>query len=134
VALERRRIGSVALQAFEWLRDEVSEQAVGRFYTEFGYRLNYPERPGSLPMPGIIFGRSGHDLAAARRPVDGGSDGDGRPGRLTPVIVVEADPPISPLRPIVSRCQPGLMPFGCGIPSSCSSRALRTSSRARSVP
>jgi hypothetical protein len=84
VALERRWIGSVALQAFEWLRNEVSEQAVGRFYTEFGYRLNYPERPGSLPMPGIIFGRSGHGLAAARCPVDGGSDGDGRPGRLTP--------------------------------------------------
>jgi len=35
----------------EWLRKEVGEQAVGRFYTELGHRLNDPERPGSSPMP-----------------------------------------------------------------------------------
>lgn len=114
----------------------------------FGYRLNDPERPGSSPMPGIIgsslkvaslgegpeAGRIEHDLAAARRPIDGGSDGDHRPGRHDPSDCRRGRPTHRPLGPIVSRRQPGLMPFGRGIPSSSSSRALRSSSRARSVP
>ena len=33
---------------------------------------------------------------------------------MTRVIVVEADPLIALSGPIVSRRQPGLMPFGCG--------------------
>jgi hypothetical protein len=37
-----------------WLRNEVGERAVGRFYTGLGYRLSDPERPGSTPMAGII--------------------------------------------------------------------------------
>jgi hypothetical protein len=52
VALERRRIGAVASRVFEWLRSEIGEQAVGRFYTELGYRLNVPSARVARPCPG----------------------------------------------------------------------------------
>jgi hypothetical protein len=122
VALERRRIGAVALRVFEWLRNEVGEQAVGRFYTELGYRLNDPELPGGFPMPGLI----GASLKAAeldqaaetaasdptweRQVVRSTEEAMAMVGRnaMTPVIAVETDPPIALSGPIVSPVPTGL--------------------------
>jgi len=54
VALERRRVGTVALRLFELLRDQVGEEAVGHFYAELGYRLNDSEQPAAPPAPAVI--------------------------------------------------------------------------------
>jgi hypothetical protein len=121
VALERRRIGAVASRAFEWLRSEVGEPAVGRFYTELGYRLNDPERPGSPPMPGIIaaslkaadLGQAAEAAASdpiwQRRGAGSTEEAMALVGRdaMTPVIALETGPPAALSGPIVSPASAG---------------------------
>jgi hypothetical protein len=120
-ALERRRIAVVALRVFEWLRNEVGEWAVERFYAQLGYRLNDPDRPGGSPMPGII----GAGLKAAgldedaetaasdpiwqRQVVQSTEEAMAIVGRdaMTPVIAVETDPPTALSGPIVSPVPAG---------------------------
>jgi hypothetical protein len=121
VALERRRIGAVALQVFEWLRNEVGEQAVERFYTQLGYRLNDPDRPGRSPMPGIIGAAlkaagldEGAETAASdpiwqRHVIRSTQEAMAIVGRdaMTPVIAVETDPPTALSGPILSSVPAG---------------------------
>jgi hypothetical protein len=121
VALERRRIGAVASRVFEWLRSEIGEQAVGRFYTELGYRLNDPERPGRSPMPGIIgaslkaadLGEAAEAVAPdpiwQRRVARSTEEAMAMVGRdaMTPVIAAETDPPAALSGPIVSPAPVG---------------------------
>jgi hypothetical protein len=111
VALERRRIGAVALQVFEWLRNQVGEQAVGRFYTQLGYRLNNPDRPGQV----------------ARRCL--GSSGPRSRRRVS----TTAPKPTHPLRFPVRSCRlclPTPMRSGCGTRLPPSSRAPHSLRRA----
>jgi hypothetical protein len=121
VALERRRIGAVASRVFEWLRSEVGDQAIGCFYTELGYRLNDPERPGSPPMPGVI----GASLEAAdldqaaeaaasdpiwqRHVIQSTEEAMAMVGRdaMTPVIALESGPDAALSGPIVSPAPVG---------------------------
>jgi hypothetical protein len=119
--LERRRIGAVALQVFEWLRSQVGEHAVERFYTQLGCRLNDPDRPGSSPLPGIIGAAltaagldEGAETAASeaiwqRQVVLSTQDAMALVGRdaMTPVIAVETDPPTALSGPIVSPAPAG---------------------------
>jgi hypothetical protein len=121
VALERRRIAVVALRVFEWLRNEVGEWAVERFYTQLGYRLNDPEWPGASPMPGIIGAAvtaagldEGAETAASdpiwqHQVVRSTEEAMALVGRdaMTPVIAVETDPPTALSGPIVSPAPAG---------------------------
>jgi 2-hydroxychromene-2-carboxylate isomerase len=50
----RRSVAAVALRVLEVVRHERGEAAVGRFYTEFGYRLNDPGRSEAFPEPRLI--------------------------------------------------------------------------------
>jgi hypothetical protein len=129
VALERRRIGAMASRVFEWLRSEIGEQAVGRFYTELGYRLNDPERPGCPPMPGIIGASlKAADLGEAaeaaapdpiwqRRVARSTEEALAMVGRhaMTPVIAAETDPPAALSAPSCRRPRsaPSCSAVGC---------------------
>jgi hypothetical protein len=120
-ALQRRRVGGVALRVFEWLRDQVGEQAVGRFYTQLGFRLNDPDRPGGSPMPGIIGAAlkaagldEGAETAASapiwqRQVVQSTQEAMAIIGRdaMTPVIALETDPPTALSGPVVSPAPTG---------------------------
>jgi hypothetical protein len=115
-ALERRRVGVIALRVFELLRDQVGEEAVGRFYAELGYRLNDPERPAAPPAPDVIAAA----ITAARldpqleraasdpfwqgqvvRSTDEAMAAVGDDAR-TPIIVFEGKPPKGMCGPMVS--------------------------------
>lgn len=120
-ALERRGIAVVALRVFEWLRNEVGEWAVERFYTQLGYRLNDPDRPGGSPMPGIIAAAlkaagldedaetAASDPIWQRQVVRSTEEAMAIVGRdaMTPVIAVENDPPTALSGPIVSPVPAG---------------------------
>ena len=111
----------MALRVFEWLRNQVGEQAVERFYTQLGYRLNDPDRPGSSPMPGIIGAAltaagldEGAETAASdpiwqHQVVQSTEEAMALVGRdaMTPVIAVETDPPTALSGPIVSPAPAG---------------------------
>jgi len=61
VAMARRQMERTVLRVFELVRRQHGEAAVGRFYTELGYRLNDPNRPMAAPSEDLIAGA----LAAA---------------------------------------------------------------------
>jgi hypothetical protein len=121
VALERRRIGAVASRVFEWLRSEVGEPAVGRFYTELGYRLNDPARPGSPPVPRVIrasLTAAGLEQAAEAAASDpiwqrhvAGSTQEAMAlvgqDAVSPVIALETGPPAALSGPVVSPAPSG---------------------------
>src|SRR5579859_2100506 len=54
VALARREMERTVLGVFEIVRRQHGEAAVGRFYTELGYRLNDPNRPAAAPPKDLI--------------------------------------------------------------------------------
>ena len=54
VAMARRQMESSVLRVFEIVRRQHGEAAVGRFYTEIGYRLNAPNRPAAAPPQNLI--------------------------------------------------------------------------------
>ncbi len=124
------------------MRNQVGEQAVERFYTQLGCRLNDPDRPGGSPMPGIIgaaLKAAGLDEDAEtaasdpiwqRQVVRSTQEAMAIVGRdaMTPVIAVETDPPTALSGPIVSPVPAGAdaLRLWDALPSSlrlvCSSR------------
>jgi hypothetical protein len=121
LALERRRVGTVALRLFELLRDQVGEEAVGAFYAELGYRLNDPERPAASPAPGVIAAAMiavGLDPQLEKAAADPNWQSEvvrsteeamaivGHDA-MTPVIVVEGNPPVGMSGPMVSSVPSG---------------------------
>jgi Mycothiol-dependent nitroreductase Rv2466c len=149
-ALQRRMVGAVALRVFEWLRDQVGEPAVGRFYTQLGYRLNDPDRPGGSPMPGIIRAAltaagldQGAETAASdpiwqHRVVRSTQEAMAIVGRdaMTPVIAVETDPPAALSGPIVSPAPAGAdaLRLWDAVAVLLQSPAFLEARRARSLP
>jgi 2-hydroxychromene-2-carboxylate isomerase len=121
VALERRRVGAIALCLFELLRDQVGEEAVGHFYAELGYRLNDPERPAASPPPRVIaeaivaVGLDPQLEKAAADPiwqaevVRSTEEAMAIVGcdAMTPVIVVDGNPSLGMSGPMVSSVPPG---------------------------
>jgi hypothetical protein len=121
VAIERRRLGAIALRIFEVVRTQIGEEAVGHFYAELGYRLNDPERPAAQPTPGVIataITAAGLDpqletVAAdpfwQAQVVKSTEEAMAIVGHdaLTPVMVLEGVPPIGVSGPMVSSVPSG---------------------------
>jgi hypothetical protein len=121
VAGARRSVAAVALRVLEVVRSECGEAAVGRFYTEFGHRLNDPGLPEAFPEPRLIAAA----LVAARLDPDlervaAGPEWQSLVARstrkamavvgfdaMTPVIVWEDEPAMSVSGPIVSAVPEG---------------------------
>ena len=121
LAQARRTVAGVALPVLEVVRSRYGEAAAGRFYTEFGLRLNEPDRPHEHPAPGLV----GDALRAAALDAEAESAAAGAVwqsevarstheameavgrGATTPVIVLEDDSPVGMSGPILSTVPAG---------------------------
>jgi len=121
IAMARRELERTVLRVFEIVRRQHGEAAVGRFYTELGYRLNDPNRPMAAPSEDLIavalaaagLGTEPERLAddpdlqtTVRESTEEAMAVVGQ-GALAPVLILEQDPPVGISGPVISPMPTG---------------------------
>jgi hypothetical protein len=121
VAMARKALGETALRVFEVVRSQHGEEAVGRFYTELGRRLNYPGRPPAAPPTDLLctsliaaaldpdfvaVAADAYWLAQVIRSTESAMAIVGRDA-MTPVLVLEGATPKGLSGPVMSLVETG---------------------------